>query len=142
MKTFRDLVEENQPKKPVVVGWGRMNPPTTGHLKLIDKVKSEAEKRGAKHTVIVSHSQDAKKNPLSGEQKVKHLRRYSPGTNIESSSKEHPTIMHHAEKLHKQGVTHLHVVAGSDRVQEYHDLLHKYNGKPRSEEHTSELQSH
>jgi predicted kinase len=128
MKTFRDLVEENQPKKPVVVGWGRMNPPTTGHLKLIDKVRAEAEKRGAKHSVIVSHSQDAKKNPLSAKQKIKHLQRYSPGTHFEASSKEKPTLLHHASRLHAAGHDHLVVVAGSDRVKEFHDLLHKYNG--------------
>ena len=130
MKSFRELLEEkNTTHKPVVMAFGRMNPPTTGHLKLIDKVRSEAEKRGAKHTVIVSHSQDSKKNPLSGAQKVKHLKRYSPGTHFEASSKEHPTIMHHAAKLNAAGHDHLIVVAGSDRVKEYHDLLHKYNGK-------------
>lgn len=129
MKSFLQLVEEKEKtKKPVVMAFGRMNPPTTGHLKLIDKVRSEAEKRGAAHTVIVSHSQDSKKNPLSGDQKVKHLKRYSPGTHFESSTKETPTLMHHAARLNKMGHDHLVMVAGSDRVKEYHDLLHKYNG--------------
>ena len=129
MKSFLELVEEKEAgKKPVVMSFGRMNPPTTGHLKLIDKVKSHAEKTGAKHVVVVSHSQDSKKNPLSGEQKIKHLKRYSPGTHFETSSKEHPTILHHAAKLHAAGHDHLTVVAGSDRVKEMHTLLHKYNG--------------
>ena len=129
MKSFLELVEEsNKAKKPVVMAFGRMNPPTTGHLKLIDKVKHEAEKQGAKHTVIVSHSQDSKKNPLSGEQKIKHLKRYSPGTHFETSNKEHPTILHHAAKLHDKGHDHLTVIAGSDRVKEMHSLLHQYNG--------------
>jgi cytidyltransferase-like protein len=129
MKSFLELVEEKQKdSKPVVMAFGRMNPPTTGHLKLIDKVKHEAEKQGAKHTVVVSHSQDSKKNPLSGEHKVKHLKRYSPGTHFETSDKEHPTILHHAAKLHAKGHNHLTVIAGSDRVKEMHTLLHKYNG--------------
>jgi cytidyltransferase-like protein len=129
MKSFLQLVEEKENgSKPVVMAFGRMNPPTTGHLKLIDKVKSTAEKMGAKHTVVVSHSQDSKKNPLSGAQKVKHLKRYSPGTHFETSSKDHPTILHHAAKLHAKGHDELHVVAGSDRVKEMHALLHKYNG--------------
>ena len=129
MKSFLELVEETkQGEKHHVMTFGRMNPPTTGHLKLIDKVKDIAKKHNATHSVVVSHSQDAKKNPLSGEQKVKHLKRYSPGTHFEKSSKEHPTFLHHAEKLHKQGVTHLHMVAGSDRVKEYKEKLHKYNG--------------
>ena len=86
MKSFLQLIEEKEStKNPVVMAFGRMNPPTTGHLKLIDKVRSIAEKRHAKHTIIVSHSQDSKKNPLSPEQKIKHLKRYSPGTHFESS---------------------------------------------------------
>ena len=129
MKKFLELVEEQeQTKKPVVMAFGRMNPPTTGHLKLIDKVRSLADKMGAKHTVVVSHSQDSKKNPLSGDQKVKHLKKYSPGTHFQSSSKESPTILHHAAKLHAAGHDHLVVVGGSDRVKEMHDLLHRYNG--------------
>ena len=129
MKSFLELVEEaKQGENHHVMTFGRMNPPTTGHLKLIDKVKEVAKKHNASHSVVVSHSQDAKKNPLSGEQKVKHLKRYSPGTHFETSSKEHPTFLHHAEKLHKQGVTHLHMVVGSDRVKEMKDKLHKYNG--------------
>lgn len=129
MKSFLELVEEaKQGEKHHVMTFGRMNPPTTGHLKLIDKVKDVAAKHNATHSVVVSHSQDSKKNPLSGEQKVKHLKRYSPGTHFETSSKEHPTFLHHAEKLHKQGVTHLHMVVGSDRVKEMKEKLHKYNG--------------
>jgi len=129
MKSFLQIVEEKESgEKHAVMAFGRMNPPTTGHLKLIDKVREVAAKHNAKPTVVVSHSQDAKKNPLSGEQKIKHLKRYSPGTHFETSSKEHPTIMHQAAKLHAQGADHLHVIAGSDRVKEMHTLLHKYNG--------------
>ena len=135
MKSFLELSEAKEAGKHAVMAFGRMNPPTTGHLKLIDKVKDVAHKVGGSHHVIVSHTQDSKKNPLSGEQKIKHLKRYSPGTNIEASNKEHPSIFHHAEKLHKSGVTHLHVVAGSDRVNEYKHNLEKYNGKPNKEGH-------
>jgi hypothetical protein len=129
MKSFLEIVEETKSgEKHHVMTFGRMNPPTTGHLKLIDKVKEVAAKHDAGHTVVTSHSQDAKKNPLSGEQKVKHLQRYSPGTHFKTSSKEHPTFLHHAAELHKQGVTHLHMVAGSDRVDEYKKKLNQYNG--------------
>jgi hypothetical protein len=129
MKSFLELVEETkQGEKHHVMTFGRMNPPTTGHLKLIDKVKEVAAKHNASHSVVTSHSQDSKKNPLSAEQKIKHLKRYSPGTHFESSSKEHPTFLHHAAELHKKGVTHLHMVAGSDRVEEYKKKLHQYNG--------------
>ena len=103
MKSFLDLVQEAKSDEVHhVMTFGRMNPPTTGHLKVIDKVKEVAHKVGGSHHIIVSHSQDTKKNPLSGEQKVKHLKRYSPGTNVESSSKEHPSIFHHAANYTKK----------------------------------------
>jgi len=129
MKSFLDILEEEKSgDKHHVMAFGRMNPPTTGHLKVIDKVKEIAHKHNAEHSVVTSHSQDSKKNPLSAAQKVKHLKRYSPGTHFVSSSKESPTFLSHAAELHKKGVTHLHMVAGSDRVKEYKEKLHKYNG--------------
>jgi hypothetical protein len=129
MKSFLEVIlEKKTGDVHHVMSFGRMNPPTTGHLKLIDKVKDVAKKQGADHSVVVSHSQDKKKNPLSDVQKLKHLKRYSPDTNFEASSKEKPTFLQHAAHLHKQGVTHLHMVVGSDRVKEMHDKLHQYNG--------------
>jgi predicted kinase len=129
MKSFLDLLQEDKSGDVHhVMAFGRMNPPTTGHLKVIDKVKEVAAKHNAGHTVVTSHSQDKNKNPLSAAQKIKHLKRYSPGTNFEASNKEHPSFLHHAAKLHKQGVTHLHMVVGSDRVAEVKEKLNKYNG--------------
>jgi hypothetical protein len=48
---------------------------------------------------------------------------------VSSSSKEHPSILHAAANFHKKGVTHLHVVVGSDRVKEMKKVLNSYNGK-------------
>jgi predicted kinase len=133
MKSFLDILEEEKKtEKHHAMTFGRMNPPTTGHLKLIDKVKDVAKQHNASHSVVVSHTQDSKKNPLSSEQKLKHLKRYSHDTHFHAATKEHPTILHHASQLHKKGVTHLHVVVGSDRVKEMHHLLHKYNGHEAS----------
>ena len=129
MKSFLELVEEKDQGKHAVLAFGRMNPPTSGHEKVVNKVKEVAAKHNASHHVVLSHSQSAKKDPLSQKDKIKHAKRAFPGAHIEGSSKEHPTIFHHAERLHKQGVTHLHVVAGSDRVKEYKEKLNHYNGK-------------
>jgi phosphopantetheine adenylyltransferase len=126
MKRFTDYLIEAA-EKHHVLAFGRMNPITSGHEAVVNKVHEIAKKHKAEHTVVVSHSQDAKKNPLTGEQKVKHASRAFPGTKVKSASKEHPTILHHAAELHKSGVQHLHVVAGSDRHHEMHTLLHKYN---------------
>jgi predicted kinase len=127
IKSFTQLSEEKN--KAVVLHYGRMNPPTKGHEENINGVKELAAKHNADHLVVASHSQDKKKNPLSPEQKQKHLNRAFPNTNIEVASKEKPTIMHHAKALAAKGYNHLIVAAGADRAKEYHDLLNKYNGK-------------
>ncbi len=125
--TFKDFLRE-QKEKHAVLAFGRMNPITSGHQKLINKVKDIATKVGGSHHIVLSHSQDPKKNPLTAAQKVKHASHAFPGTNFIAASKKEPTFFDHAEKLYKQGVTHLHMIGGSDRVDEYDRLLNKYNG--------------
>lgn len=129
MKKFLQKIEENtQTHSPVVMAFGRMNPPTTGHEKLVNKVKEIAHDYGATHHVIISHSVDAKKNPLDAKRKLIHAKRFFPGTNIESSDKENPTFLQHAARLNKMGHDHLIMVAGSDRIPEYEKKLQQYNG--------------
>jgi len=126
-----DKADVNPPKENEnhhVFAFGRMNPPSTGHAALVDKVKDLAKAKGSDHTIVLSHSQDPEKNPLSTEQKVKHAKRFFPNTNISAASKEEPTPIHHLKNLYKKGVTHVTMVAGSDRVEEYKKLLDKYNG--------------
>jgi dephospho-CoA kinase len=77
---------------------------------------------------VLSHSNDPKSNPLTAKQKVKHAKRFFPGVNIRTSDKEAPNFLTQAAKLHKSGVTHFHMVAGSDRIPEYKRILKKYNG--------------
>lgn len=110
------------------ITFGRMNPVTRGHEAVVNQVTQHAKKEGAGHTIILTRTQDNKKNPLSPEQKLKHAQRAFPGANIDVASKEAPTMLHHASKLHSQGVQHLTVHVGSDRVSEFKDLLNKYNG--------------
>ena len=129
MKSFLEKLEsDSKTHKPVVMAFGRMNPPTTGHEKLVDKVKEIGKDYKAPHHVIISHSNDAKKNPLDVKSKLKHTKRFFPNTNIETSSKEQPTFLQHAARLHQMGHDHLIMVAGSDRVNEYQEKLKQYNG--------------
>jgi len=124
-----DTLLEATGEKKVVMAFGRMNPPTAGHAKLVDKVKSVAKSEGADHSIRLSHSQDSKKNPLSSEQKLTHAQRMFPGTNLSSSHSGSPSYLSHAAELHKKGYKHLVMVAGEDRAKQYHDTLHQYNGK-------------
>jgi hypothetical protein len=124
---FADFLRE-QKEKHAVMAFGRMNPITVGHEKLVNKVQELAKKVGGSAHIVVSHSQDPKKNPLTAAQKLKHAKRAFPGVNVSASDKSAPNFLAQAAKLYKSGVTHFHMVGGQDRVDEYKTLLNKYNG--------------
>lgn len=111
--------------KKVVIAFGRMNPPTIGHEKLVAKIKSEARKNRATPMLFLSHSQDKKKNPLSYEDKIR-LSQKAFGAMVQKTKAR--TIIEVAKQLEKQ-YDELIVIGGSDRVQEFQNLLNKYNGK-------------
>lgn len=127
--------------KKIVTAFGRMNPPTTGHQKLIDAVLNKAKAEDANHDIRLSHSQDAKKNPLTQDQKLHHARKMFPKVNFSGSSKEHPSFIHHLKDLHSKGYTHVTMIAGSDRVEEYQKIVDKYN-KPGGEFHFKSIKIH
>tara|TARA_B100001564_G_scaffold252630_1_gene214752 strand:+ start:237 stop:1094 length:858 start_codon:yes stop_codon:yes gene_type:complete len=115
--------------KHIVFSYGRMNPPTAGHSKVVDKVHSHAQKIGANHAVIVSHSQNNKTDPLHHEHKKEYLKHIHPEVNFEHSTKEHPHFLAQLKKFHQEGHTHATMVVGSDRVKQFKALANKYNGK-------------
>jgi hypothetical protein len=114
--------------KAIHITQGRFNPVHAGHAMVVKHVMDSAKKEGADHKILTTGSHDAKKNPLTPEQKVKHLKRAVPGARVEAMGKDHPTLLHQMSKLHKAGYTHVTMHVGSDRVKEFHDLLHRYNG--------------
>ena len=111
--------------KTVVVSWGRMNPPTIGHEKLANKVASTAKANNAVPIVYLTHSQDAKKNPLSYEDKYMFARAAFGSMMQKSNAK---TIIQVMQELQKK-FTDVILVVGADRVKEFETLLNKYNGK-------------
>jgi len=135
MLSFKTFLQEEAKEKHHTMAFGRMNPITSGHEAVVNKLHSVAKEHGGTHQLVVSHSQDAKKNPLTAAQKVKHAKNAFPGTKVKAASKEAPTILHHAAAAHAAGAEHLHVVAGSDRHEEMHKLLHKYNNVPSAHGH-------
>ena len=108
-----------------VVSFGRFNPITVGHEKLVNKVISEALRRKATPMVFMSHSQDPKKNPLSYEDKISYGRKAFGRAVIKSKAR---TIIEVAKELTGK-FDNLVVVVGQDRIKEFEDLLNKYNGK-------------
>lgn len=107
--------------------FGRFNPPTTGHEKLLDTVASKA--RGNVYKIFASQSQDSKKNPLDYQTKVKFMRKMFPkhARNI-IMDKSVKTFIDAAVHMYDSGIKNLVMVAGSDRVKEFETLLNKYNG--------------
>ena len=109
--------------------FGRFNPPTeTGHGKLVSAVQAHAEKTSGKHYIFPSHSQDSKKNPLSHKDKVGAMNRLFPNANVVASGKVR-TAIDAMKHLEAQGHTHVTMVVGSDRVDNFQSLLDKYRTK-------------
>ena len=108
-----------------VVSWGRMNPITTGHEKLINAVMNIAKTEKASPSIFLTHSQDNNKNPLSYEDKIKYAQKAFGSIITKSKAKTIIELMKEMARLYKNII----VVVGSDRVKEFETLLNKYNGK-------------
>ena len=125
IKDFKSYLTEEA--KEVYFTFGRMNPPTIGHGKVLDTIAKKA--KGADWKVYVSQSVGPK-DPLSYSDKVKHLRKMLPkyGRNI-MVDKGVKNVFDIAAKLYDQGYKNITMVVGEDRLREFDVLLNKYNGK-------------
>ena len=122
MKPDLKLVEARG--EDVTFTFGRFNPPTIGHEKLMDATK----KSGRNYRVFASQTQDSRRNPLDYNTKVKYMKRMFPKHSRNIQSDNVRTAIDAAVKLHDEGFKNLTMVVGSDRVKEFNDLLKKYNG--------------
>lgn len=112
--------------KKAVIAWGRLNPPTIGHEKLVDKVTSVARRERAEPRVYLSHTQNPKKDPLQYKDKIAMAKKAFGSVIKQSASR---TLIQLMQELERAGFTEITMVAGSDRVNEYNALLNKYNGR-------------
>ena len=108
--------------------FGRFNPPTLGHEKLVIAVANVARREGGEYFVYPSHTQDAKKNPLNQTTKAKYMKimfsKHKENIIISTGK----TALEIASELHDKRYTNLVMVVGSDRVKEFQSLLDRYNG--------------
>ena len=119
------LVEE---EKTVYFTFGRMNPPTIGHEKLLNVLASKAGKNP--YRVFLSQTQDKKKNPLGYSDKTKLARKMFPKhARSIMLDKKVKTVFNAIQKLYDEGYKNVVMVVGDDRVREFDILLNKYNGK-------------
>ena len=106
-----------------VFAFGRLNPPTIGHGRLVDMVKSQP----GKPFLFLTHTQKPKTDPLTFQQKLKYAK--ASFDSITIGDPEVKTIIQALQKLESMGFAHVILVAGSDRVKQFESFLPKYNGK-------------
>jgi shikimate kinase len=125
VKGFKQFNEEKT--KSVTFTFGRFNPPTIGHEKLITQVIKIA--RGGDYKIFVSQSNNPKSDPLQYKEKVGIMRKMFPkyARNIILDAKL-KTVFDISVSLYKQGYNDVTMVIGSDRIKEFKTLLLKYNG--------------
>ena len=130
MKKFNELLRSKVGRKqPVVFAFGRLNPPTIGHEKLIERIITIAKRVKGLPVLYVSASQDKNKNPLTAKQKVDYLKKVYPrGIDIRTATGNERTFMEILKNRFDKKYTDVYMVAGSDRVAEFKRLIKKYNG--------------
>ena len=124
----RAVHEALSSSKKLVFAFGRFNPPTTGHGKLMKEVITQARKYGANHVVYASASQDKRKNPLDVNTKVAFMKKMFPRNNIKAAGGTQRTFME-ILKFFDRMYGEVYMIAGSDRISEFQKLADKYNGK-------------
>ena len=106
-----------------VMAFGRMNPPTIGHQKLVEKIKSIP----GDHYVFLSQSQKPQTDPLTFTDKLRYAKFFFPSVTV--GHPEVKTIIQAMQKLSELGYERVIYVAGSDRVDSFTKLLNQYNGQ-------------
>ena len=124
MKGFKQVLTEAKEK--VVFAFGRFNPPTVGHEKLINKVASVAG--SSDYKIYPSFTTRPAKDPLPHALKIAYMRKMFPKHARKIiADQDATTAMAIATKLYDAGYKNLVMVAGSDRVKEFQKLLDDYN---------------
>ena len=120
--------EVEKTKGTLTIAFGRFNPPTTGHEKLLDTVASSSDDDD--YMIVPSRSQDKKKNPLDADTKVSVMQKMFPKhKNKIVNDANNRTIFDVLKKAHNDGYANVRIVGGGDRVKEFDKLANDYNGK-------------
>ena len=120
--------EVEKTKGTLTVAFGRFNPPTTGHEKLLDTVASNSDE--GDYIIVPSRSQDKKKNPLDPDTKVSIMRQMYPKHSERIvNDAQNRTIFDVLKKAHMDGYANVRIIGGGDRVAEFEKLSSNYNGK-------------
>ena len=124
---LKELFLKEDDDSTAVFAFGRFNPPTIGHEKLINAVRSVAQKNDAKPYLFLSHKQNSKTDPLSYSEKADYIRGTGKFTDVEIGDPTVTTIVQALQKLMNEGRTRVIMIAGSDRVDSFQKFLNQYN---------------
>lgn len=126
INSFKQYIVEDT--KTLYFTFGRMNPPTVGHEKLLEVLSSKSGNNP--YRIYLSQTIDKKKNPLPYNDKVKYARKMMPKhARYIMLNKDVKTIFDAANAIYNEGFVNVIMVVGSDRITEFKSLLTKYNGK-------------
>jgi predicted nucleotidyltransferase len=123
-KEVKDLEMHEAREKSMVFTFGRFNPPTIGHQKLIQKVLSMPANQ---KKIYLSRSQDSKKNPLEPNAKLRFMRDMFKFARPNLELNPTNMVLDLMTSIYKKGFTDVTMVVGSDRVREFENILTKYN---------------
>ena len=119
---------QDQKSDTITIVFGRFNPPTVGHEKLLSMAKKSSV--GGDYKVYPSRSQDPKKNPLDPDMKISFMKKMFP--NYEENIINDPDMRNIFDVLvnaNEEGYANVNIVVGSDRQAEFENLAQKYNGQ-------------
>ena len=111
----------------IALTFGRFNPPTVGHEKLLNTV---SEQGADNYRIYPSRTVDPKKNPLEPDVKIDFMTRMFPNhADAIVNDGDMSNIFNVLSNLNQEGYSGVTMVVGSDRVSEFKSLLEKYNGQ-------------
>lgn len=125
MKTFTKFLSEAK-SNPAVFTFGRFNPPTNGHEKLVDRMVKVSKSVGGDPILFSSHSSDKVKNPLTHKDKVKFLKAFF-GRKVNVVNEDVRQIFQILVFLYDKGYRNIVMIVGSDRIAEFKNIITKYN---------------
>ena len=115
-------------EQPITITFGRFNPPTVGHEKLLQAAKRISA--GADLKVYPSRTHEPKKNPLSPGSKIEFMKKMFP--DYEENIVDNPkmkSIFDVLRSVNNAGYHSINIVVGADRQAEFESLAQKYNGE-------------
>lgn len=107
-----------------IFAFGRMNPPTAGHLRVVNKLREEAQRDGAVVRLFLTKSHDDQRNPLDPQTKLDFVKRLFPDVDVRLSQ----TLFTAALEMASEGIEEGVMIVGEDRRSQFSTILNRYAG--------------